>query len=74
MTLTPELQLLIERCANAYFWVFIVIMILNFIIVSSNNYEEYKLNAIKNGTYFDKANINTTILRWVLFVLSIYYS
>jgi len=66
-----EIYQLFLKCLNIYFYLFIIFQILIGLTVFIDTYEENKKNAVKNGTYFNSADINGSLIRWVLFILSI---
>lgn len=71
------MELLIERLANIYFWVGLVLIILNSLQILLGtevwqNMKESERNAVKNGTYKPGAS-TTGIIMFVLWILSMYY-
>jgi hypothetical protein len=63
---------LIQYAAQCYFWVFIVLFIISFALLFTDEYAENKRNSIKGGTFFgSEPEMILTIIRWVLFFVSI---
>ena len=68
---TMNLFELFLKCLDIYFWVFIIFFTLSTFTIFTDEYQENKVNAIKNGIYFDTSSTYISILGWVLFILSI---
>jgi len=54
---------------NIYFWVFLVIVTILHLYHFTDEYEEFKKNAIEKGTY--DIHIFNSIIGYTLFILSI---
>jgi hypothetical protein len=66
-----EINELIQYIANCYFWIFLIVHILSFFVVLSDEFTVNKINAIENGTYYSFRHMTIDIIGWTLFFISI---
>lgn len=66
------MEILIERIANAYFWVFIIIQYILLLYGFTDEYKNVKAIKIAKGKYNTNIDLESLLI-WILFVLSCYY-
>lgn len=71
--MNPELQLLIERSANIYFWLFIIAFVLHALYVYTDEYKKKEKIREKFGKIEANGIPLSNFIAWFLFILSIYY-
>jgi hypothetical protein len=70
--MNEQLLLLITRCANIYFWLFISISILSSLYMFTDEYKENK-EILKRFGKVSNSVTHIGFIMWFLFILSMYY-